>query len=765
MRARARRHVFALDELSASGRWDEPLRLALRGRAAAVSVRSDGRGRAARDCSRRRPRRGRSPSTSSSSTRGCTRAAQSMRRRRGTVRLRCRHRGPRAGRAAAGYEAAALRRCGAARHGRRGGGRNRVRRTARRAGQVRARGASRVYRLGGARPRVSGALTFGDARSAPVPRRRSRRRRLGHRRELERASLPLRDLVPVDVDVDLSVAQWLGLPGDLRDARLELRADAGGVRAPIGATIAGIPFSGRLDLDTAAPTPILAVRLDAKDAALGDSRARSAGATRHRRHVRAHRPAPRRPRRNARGAGARPRAGARGGGRTIALRQRRRRTLDRLHVRHARRCRAPASACAAARAARCTASARPSRSAAARCPTCCASRAMPVELDLAAAHAKLRIEGTLALAGATGETDLAFGLRRPPRRGPRAVARRRAEREAAARPARPRADRTADAWHLDATTLRARPQRADDRRPSHDRWASDRSPSWPCAARSSTCRSSRRSPRAAARASRGPRHRRHRCSRTARSLADADIELGLQRVALGRIDLVRRRASPPASATDACCRHRSPPSSRARRSRGSSRSTSRGEVPEATLDRLRRCDRRRRAAAGPGRRRGHRRSRGRIAGSTLRARGSTLREPGGALVVRGARDRRQHHGARRGGPPGRRDPSCTRRSSVRWRAGPSGFGSTARSTRHRSRSRSRAARSRISRVTRRACRLPSRRTRPVRASRSRATALLPLGRGGKLTFAMSGERLDTLNGSRGWNSRRGAHGRFAGRSG
>jgi hypothetical protein len=82
--------------------------------------------------------------------------------------------------------------------------------------------------------------------------------------------LPVRDLVPLDVDVDLSVGRWLGLPVEIRDAKFDLRADANGARVPISATMASVPLSGRLDLDTAAPTPTLALRFTAKEAALGD---------------------------------------------------------------------------------------------------------------------------------------------------------------------------------------------------------------------------------------------------------------------------------------------------------------------------------------------------------------------------------------------------------------------------------------------------------------------------------------------------------------
>jgi len=81
---------------------------------------------------------------------------------------------------------------------------------------------------------------------------------------------PLRDLFPFDADVDLSVGQWLGLPVDIRDTRVALTADTQGLRAPMSATLAGAMVSGRLDLDTAAPVPELALELAAKNVALGD---------------------------------------------------------------------------------------------------------------------------------------------------------------------------------------------------------------------------------------------------------------------------------------------------------------------------------------------------------------------------------------------------------------------------------------------------------------------------------------------------------------
>lgn len=119
-----------------------------------------------------------------------------------------------------------------------------------------------------ARPRLSGALRIAslDLRrllqaDAPAP---------GEAPVDARAwqTLALRGLVPWDLDLELRVDRWLGLPVPVDDAKLALRADPRGVRAPLNATLAGAALTGQLDLDLAVPTPTLALRLDARDLAL-----------------------------------------------------------------------------------------------------------------------------------------------------------------------------------------------------------------------------------------------------------------------------------------------------------------------------------------------------------------------------------------------------------------------------------------------------------------------------------------------------------------
>lgn len=308
--------------------------------------------------------------------------------------------------------------------------------------------------LGGARPRVSGALTVAtlDLRPFLVPAQGPHDQSLDFE-QLRRHSLPLRDLVPVDVDVDLRVGQWLGTPVDLRDARLELRADAHGMRVPIGATVAGVPISGQIELDTAAATPTLAVRIAAKDWALGDPARVPIGAsaiqgTLGRVGLRL----------GGRGetlgslvrdlelalavTEARLSYGNVAGGRSIAF------TLDMLDVAMRRGERLRGSARGTFLGERADLSLRGGTLA-----DLLGEPAMPVELDLATALAQLRIEGTLARSGAKGDTDLAFDFRAR-RSGDLARWLGVAADSNLPLTLRGRARIATDAWHLEATTFK-----------------------------------------------------------------------------------------------------------------------------------------------------------------------------------------------------------------------------------------------------------------------------------------------------------------------
>ena len=308
--------------------------------------------------------------------------------------------------------------------------------------------------LGGARRRVSGALTIATLDLRPFldgdPQKRDEP--LGYD-ELARQNLPLRELVPYDVDVDLRVARWLGLPGDVRDARLELRADARGVRAPIGATFAGVPLTGRLDLDTAAATPAFALELGVRDSALGDLARVLTGATGidgtlGRFDLRL----------GGRGetvgdlvrdlelalavAASRLSYGNFAGGRSVAF------TLDALDVAVRRGERLRGTARGTLLGERAALSIRGGK-----LPDMLRELAAPVEIDLAAANAKVRIEGTLARPEATRGTDLAFRLDAR-RSGDLARWLGIAPESSLPLALRGRARVESDEWHLDETTLK-----------------------------------------------------------------------------------------------------------------------------------------------------------------------------------------------------------------------------------------------------------------------------------------------------------------------
>jgi len=123
-----------------------------------------------------------------------------------------------------------------------------------------------AFALAGRRERVSGALSVAVFDLRPfLATDRDRQPET-----FDYDAVALRDLHPIDIDVDLSVGRWLGLPVDLRDASFALHADPQGVRVPLSATVAGADVSGLLDLDTVEPMPKLALRLDAKDVVLAD---------------------------------------------------------------------------------------------------------------------------------------------------------------------------------------------------------------------------------------------------------------------------------------------------------------------------------------------------------------------------------------------------------------------------------------------------------------------------------------------------------------
>jgi uncharacterized protein involved in outer membrane biogenesis len=221
--------------------------------------------------------------------------------------------------------------------------------------------------------------------------------------------------MPVDLDIGLHVGRWLGTPFDIRDSEFALRADARGVQVPVTAMMGRAPVSGLLKLDTAAPTPTLAVRLDARGIAPGDLGQLLTGATSTpvegtlgRVGVRMHGSG------ETLGAMARDIelgltvAGARVNFRKVVGERAVAFALDALEVAVPRGERLRATGRGTLQGETAKLALRGGS-----LPDMLGALATPVELDLATPNARLRIEGKLAPRGASGDTHLRFEFQAP----------------------------------------------------------------------------------------------------------------------------------------------------------------------------------------------------------------------------------------------------------------------------------------------------------------------------------------------------------------
>jgi hypothetical protein len=126
--------------------------------------------------------------------------------------------------------------------------------------------------LAGERPRVTGELDVATLDLRPFLAEDSGQpadaKAAGYA-TVEKQPVDLASFTIVDADVQLRVARWLGLPGDVRDARLDVRIEDGRLTAPLEATVGEVPVKGRLDLDGAAAVPAVALELGAQRSPLG----------------------------------------------------------------------------------------------------------------------------------------------------------------------------------------------------------------------------------------------------------------------------------------------------------------------------------------------------------------------------------------------------------------------------------------------------------------------------------------------------------------
>ena len=86
-------------------------------------------------------------------------------------------------------------------------------------------------------------------------------------RSLANARVDLGALAEVDASLQLGVAQWLSLPGDIRDASLQLQLQDGHLAIPVEATVERVPMKGRLEADAHRQT--LALHFAASNSPIG----------------------------------------------------------------------------------------------------------------------------------------------------------------------------------------------------------------------------------------------------------------------------------------------------------------------------------------------------------------------------------------------------------------------------------------------------------------------------------------------------------------
>ncbi len=134
----------------------------------------------------------------------------------------------------------------------------------------------------GARPKLVGSLSLpsldlrpflvpgSPGTSGPIGRVAAPPRSLAETyRELSMASFSLRQLNSVDVDLNLSVGNWISLPGDVKDASLQVKLENGKLDVPIQARITGVELRGGAHADATASPPRFRMSLATRDSELG----------------------------------------------------------------------------------------------------------------------------------------------------------------------------------------------------------------------------------------------------------------------------------------------------------------------------------------------------------------------------------------------------------------------------------------------------------------------------------------------------------------
>ncbi len=87
--------------------------------------------------------------------------------------------------------------------------------------------------------------------------------------DISQAEFSLQQLYGVDADLELSVARWLSLPGDVRDVSLKLQLAKGRLQAPVSALVEGVQLKGELSADASAVPASFDLALETRDSPLG----------------------------------------------------------------------------------------------------------------------------------------------------------------------------------------------------------------------------------------------------------------------------------------------------------------------------------------------------------------------------------------------------------------------------------------------------------------------------------------------------------------
>ena len=128
----------------------------------------------------------------------------------------------------------------------------------------------------GPRPKISGSLALPTLDlgpfigTEPAPQAQATPASFAQvYRSVAAATLDLKQMNSVDLDLTLGVGRWRNLPGDFSDATLHLMLENGQLHAPLKATLAGVAVAGDIEANATADPPRFRLALGTHDSDLG----------------------------------------------------------------------------------------------------------------------------------------------------------------------------------------------------------------------------------------------------------------------------------------------------------------------------------------------------------------------------------------------------------------------------------------------------------------------------------------------------------------